>query len=116
MIKKSLALGIMSLGLIFGGCDSKTVIDAKVIAKTNDGSQASKKFELQSFSLTTTEGKNIDFKTTQEGIDFNDYKGKKAVLIDIFATWCPPCIEELPVLKEVREQNKYNFEIFYVLF
>lgn len=117
MIKNSIFLGIVSLGLVFGGCDSKTVIDAKVLAKTNNSAQSSsKQFESQSFSLTTTDRKNIDFKTTQEGIDFVDYKGKKAVLIDVFATWCPPCIEELPVLKEVREKNKDNFEIVSVLF
>ena len=116
MIKNSLALGVICLGLIFGGCDSKTVIDAKVLAKANNSEQSSGKFETLLFSLTTTSGKNIDFKITQEGADFADFKGKKAVLIDVFATWCPPCIEEIPVLKEVREQNKENFEIVSVLF
>lgn len=35
-----------------------------------------------------------------------DLKGK-TVLINFFATWCPPCVKELPVLqKDVWEQYK----------
>lgn len=34
---------------------------------------------------------------------------EKTVLINFFATWCPPCVKELPVLqKEVWEQYKSN--------
>ncbi|MCU4154457.1 TlpA family protein disulfide reductase [Carboxylicivirga sp. A043] len=37
-----------------------------------------------------------------------DLKGK-VVLINFFATWCPPCVKELPVLeKEVWKQFKDN--------
>ena len=112
MKKSFLILAI--LGFVFLGCDSKPAIDASVIAKKT--SQASKEFVPQAFNLTTTNDKIISFKTEQEGVDFTDYKGKKAILIDVFATWCPPCIEELPVLKEVREKYKDNFEIISVLF
>ena len=106
---------LMVIGFVFLGCDSKPKIDGSIIAKTK--MQASNaEFVSQAFNLTTTDDKTISFKTTQEGVDFTDYKGKKAILIDVFATWCPPCIEELPVLKEVREKNKDNFEIISVLF
>lgn len=47
----------------------------------------------------------VGFKSTEEGLDFDEFKNKKAV-IDIFATWCPPCIESLPMLKEIKEVNK----------
>ena len=32
-----------------------------------------------------------------------DYRGKKAVLIDFWATWCPPCIDEIPTIKSIAE-------------
>ena len=32
-----------------------------------------------------------------------DYRGKKAVLIDFWATWCPPCIDEIPTIKRIAE-------------
>lgn len=32
-----------------------------------------------------------------------DYRGKKAVLIDFWATWCSPCIDEIPTIKRIAE-------------
>ena len=32
-----------------------------------------------------------------------DYRGKKAVLIDFWATWCPPCIDEIPTIKRIAD-------------
>ncbi len=32
-----------------------------------------------------------------------DYKGKKAVLIDFWATWCPPCVDEIPTIKRIAD-------------
>ncbi len=32
-----------------------------------------------------------------------DYRDKKAVLIDFWATWCPPCIDEIPMIKSIAE-------------
>jgi thiol-disulfide isomerase/thioredoxin len=114
-MKKSFLI-LMVMGFVFLGCDSKPKIDGSVIAKQKPQENNNVEFVSQTFNLTTTNDKVISFKTTQEGVDFTDYKGKKAILIDVFATWCPPCIEELPVLKEVREKYKDNFEIVSVLF
>ena len=32
-----------------------------------------------------------------------DYRGKKAVLIDFWATWCPPCVDEIPTMKRIAK-------------
>ena len=32
-----------------------------------------------------------------------DYRGKKAVLIDFWATWCSPCVDEIPTIKRISE-------------
>lgn len=32
-----------------------------------------------------------------------DYRGKKAVLIDFWATWCSPCVDEIPMIKSIAE-------------
>lgn len=41
------------------------------------------------FSLTTTDG---------EVFDLEAHRGR-VVVLNFFATWCPPCIEEMPVLQ-----------------
>ena len=40
--------------------------------------------------------KNLDGKE----INLNDYKGK-AVLLNFWATWCEPCLEEMPAMQKV---------------
>ena len=56
-----------------------------------------------------------EFKIDQNGKSFNisEYKGN-VVLINFFATWCGPCLKELPFLqKDVWEKykNKSNFQM-----
>lgn len=51
--------------------------------------------------------KDIDGKA----IKLDEYKGK-ALLIDFWATWCPPCRAELPNLLEIyKEYHSQGFEI-----
>jgi thiol-disulfide isomerase/thioredoxin len=50
-----------------------------------------------------------------EGFNFKDTKGKvhrlddykgKWVLVNFWATWCPPCLEEMPALQKLHETRK----------
>ena len=44
-------------------------------------------------------------------IELDEYKGK-VVILDFWATWCPPCRKEIPNLKEIYKTHKGNdFEI-----
>ncbi|GGD47163.1 hypothetical protein GCM10012288_21740 [Malaciobacter pacificus] len=107
-------VGLLSIMLLFTACDNKSSFDESLVAKTEVVEE--KPFEPVDYALTTVDAKIIEFQSTPEGFNFNDYKGKKAVLIDVFATWCPPCIEDIPVFKELREKYKDDFEIVSVLF
>lgn len=45
-------------------------------------------------------------------LSLEDYKGKKYVLIDFWASWCGPCRGELPYIKDLYEKYKdLGFEI-----
>lgn len=50
------------------------------------------------FELTTLAG---------ETVKLSDYQGKKVVL-NLWATWCPPCKAEMPHMQNFYENNKEN--------
>lgn len=44
-------------------------------------------------------------------VNSNDFNGK-ALLITFFATWCPPCMQEVPTLIELQRQfSKAGFSV-----
>jgi peroxiredoxin len=49
-----------------------------------------------------------------ELISLSDHKGN-VVLVNIWATWCPPCVYEMPSMEELNQQFKNkNFKILAV--
>jgi len=38
-------------------------------------------------------------------VSLSDFRGK-VVLLNFFATWCPPCRQEIPELAKIYQQNK----------
>ena len=48
-------------------------------------------------------------------VNLNDYRGKKVVLLNIWATWCPSCVEEMPSMEKLYGEVKGDeFEILAV--
>ena len=47
-------------------------------------------------------------------VNLTDYKGK-VVLLNVWATWCPPCVEEMPSMEKLYQELKgAGFEILAV--
>lgn len=47
-------------------------------------------------------GRGIDGRTIRLG----DYLGRQAVLLDFAATWCTPCLAEIPHLRRIHEKER----------
>ena len=53
---------------------------------------------------------NLKPVTSQEILkEVRSYKGDKAVLVNVWATWCKPCIEEFPMIVDLeKDLSEYN--------
>lgn len=49
-----------------------------------------------------------------EAINLRDKKGK-VVFINFWATWCPPCIAEMPSVNDLQEKLKGNKSIVFIM-
>ena len=54
---------------------------------------------------------NLIFKNHQEKkISFSDFKGK-ILLVNFWATWCIPCIKEMPSLDRLKSKINVDFDV-----
>ena len=71
----------------------------------SSGLQVAKGLPAPNFSLPDLDGKMVSL---------SDYRGK-VVLLNIWATWCPPCVEEMPSMEKLyQELQAEGFEILAV--
>ena len=49
------------------------------------------------FTLRTLDGKTVRL---------SEFRGKKVVLINFWATWCPPCRLEMPTMQQIYSEYK----------
>ncbi len=45
-----------------------------------------------------------------------EQKGEKIVLVNFWATWCAPCVEEIPALLKLQEIYKNDLTVIFVSF
>lgn len=50
-----------------------------------------------------------------ETFDLSSFKGKKIVVMDFWASWCPPCRILLPAFAEVASEYKDKDVVFYAI-
>ena len=71
----------------------------------SSGTQLAKGRPAPNFSLPDLDGQMVGLA---------DYRGK-VVLLNIWATWCPPCVEEMPSMEKLYQEMKgEGFEILAV--
>lgn len=97
--KKLAFLTILTL-LFFTGCGDSKVSEEK--------SEPIKK--QRNYQLSNIDGNKINILAKDEKLFFEEYKGK-VVLVNFFATWCPPCKAEIPTLNNIKQKFEQDFEV-----
>jgi len=70
-----------------------------------DGSEQKVDFATINWQLTDINGGAVNFK---------DFKGK-VIFINFWATWCPPCVGEMPGIQELYNKFKDNDDVVFLL-
>jgi thiol-disulfide isomerase/thioredoxin len=103
-------LSILSI-LFFAGCDSKENKEDTNESKVEKIEKVEKRTEFQ---LKATDGTPINIKLENDKIIVKNHPGK-IVIINFFATWCPPCKVEIPNLIKLQEDYKNDLVVVSIL-
>jgi thiol-disulfide isomerase/thioredoxin len=107
---KKMSLCVLFFTLLFTGCDSKDENIPKDTIKNAIAKENSTFF----VDLQTTNNETIKAKISKNKIEF-DNKNNKVILLNFFATWCPPCKAEIPHLNALVKKYPNEFEVIAVL-
>ena len=107
-MRRFLALISATSVLFWSGCSSETKKNEEKVSVSKEASKT------EPITLKSIDGKEIIVTPTEKGFTFSGYENK-IVLVNFFATWCPPCKAETPHLNNLQEKYKENFVIISVL-
>lgn len=108
---KSLLTSIILALFILSGCSDKPEDNASILKQNSTETVEQKE---KSILLTDTNGETIKVETLENGLKFEGYEDK-VVIVNFFATWCPPCLAEIPHLNNLQEKYKDDLKIITVL-
>jgi thiol-disulfide isomerase/thioredoxin len=95
----ALALGLLTLPLVMPGGDGTTAAEAEIATGASCKAEGP-----ANLNLTLKDMRDADFK-------MSSLKGK-VVLVNFWASWCAPCLAEIPEFIKVREAySEKGFEI-----
>ena len=100
MLRKTFLMIVIFASTLLFGCESEVKENKETTLDTNTELVHSEEPEKAAdFTLKTIDG---------EEVSLSDFEGK-VVLLDFWATWCPPCRRGVPDLVEI--QKKYKDEL-----
>lgn len=115
MKKLVLFSAVLFAVFFFTGCGDSD--EAQTIVEDNSSFQELKKESNKTYSLVTTDGKPLVVTVENDILTTDDpaLKGK-VILLNFWATWCPPCKKEMPTLNRLYEMYQNDFVIVGILY
>jgi DsbE subfamily thiol:disulfide oxidoreductase len=105
VIKKAISAGILAgliLFAIFQQFNKEELTESVAVTKTTSAIEIGS--VAPAFTLKDLTGREVKLE---------DYKGKK-VMLNFWATWCPPCKAEMPAMQELYQTKSSEIEILAV--
>lgn len=99
---------LLASALFFAGCS-----DTETTFQSDNETKKEVEEKKAPLTLTDTEGNTIAVTKTKNGLQFEGHEGK-AVLLNFYATWCPPCKAEIPHLNSLQSTYEDTFSIISV--
>ena len=93
---RTLATAVVVALIVIAACRSEGDTNLKLALPGSAVSSAASKVVPRDFDVPTLDGRTFKL---------SEYRGK-VVVVDFWATWCPPCREEVPQLVRLAEQNR----------
>ncbi|MFP4332103.1 MAG: TlpA family protein disulfide reductase [Campylobacterales bacterium] len=97
---------MLTVAFFMTGCEDKESIKSSDIVSSSEEIEESKK----SHTLTSLSGESFKVTQNEAGIEITNTDGK-VVVLDFFATWCPPCRATAPHLVNLQDKYKDNLVI-----
>jgi cytochrome c biogenesis protein CcmG/thiol:disulfide interchange protein DsbE len=88
--------GFLIAGLLLAGCKSGALPPAAENAGAAPATQAQSAQVFPDFKVKNFDGQEVSLA---------QYRGK-ILILDLFATWCPPCRKEIPHFVELQQTHK----------
>ena len=118
-MKKIIVLLFITVLLCFTGCEDKKpdtpiedtteIIKKKVTPKETNISPLKTDSDAKKFELNDIDNKNYTFYFNKKDILIEDVS-QKILLLNFFATWCPPCKGQIPYISDL--EKKYKNKLF----
>lgn len=103
----NIAFYVLIVAIIFTPLGFKVKVFTNQIFSGNPNTlKQEEQIVLQNYNWKFVDAKENSF-------NFNDYQGK-VVFINFWATWCPPCVAEMPSLQKLYTDYKNDVEFIFL--
>ncbi|MBD1223653.1 peroxiredoxin family protein [Virgibacillus halodenitrificans] len=96
-------VGYYSYGIINAAPNSSDTLQMEKNTAMVNTSQTEKALEGTEIGDTAPDFELVS--TNEEKVKLSDYRGKK-VMLNFWATWCPPCREEIPAMQNFYDEKE----------